>query len=319
MIKPIITILGPTATGKTQVAVALANELDAEIVSADSRQVYKGMDIGTGKDLNEYTINNIQIPNHLIDIAEPGVEYNVFQYQQAAIPVIEDIQKRDKTLILCGGSGMYIDALLKGYRLFPVPENRELRESWDTFSVEKLEELLASFRHLHNKTDVETRERLYRALEIEYYYQEHPELATISQTVPSLIFGLHGDRDLIRTKITSRLKQRLEEGMIDEVQQLIRQGVSQDQLIRYGLEYKFITWYLNGKMDYQTMFDRLNVAIHQFSKRQMTWFRKMERDGFLIHWIDISLPLDEKIEIMMKKNSNDSYSHPQLITKSTGL
>lgn len=298
MFKRIITILGPTATGKTKVAVALAKELDAEIVSADSRQVYKGMDIGTGKDAAEYEIDGTPIPVHLIDIAEPGSEYNIFQYQQAAIPIIKDIQDRHKTVILCGGSGMYVDALLKGYKLFPVPENPELRADWEHRGDDELEKLLTSFRNLHNKTDIETRERLYRALEIEYYYQEHPELAAISQPVPSIIFGLCGERDRIREKITTRLRQRLEEGMIEEVQQLIDNGVNPNQLIRYGLEYKFITWYLQGKMDYQTMFDRLNVAIHQFSKRQMTWFRKMERDGFTIHWIDVKLPLSEKIDMM---------------------
>lgn len=295
MFEQIITILGPTATGKTKVAVALAKELDAEIVSADSRQVYRGMDIGTGKDIAEYQIDGVQIPYHLIDIAKPGIEYNVFQYQQTAIPIIENIQQQGKTVILCGGSGMYIDALLKGYKLFPVPENPTLRVKWESHSETELESLLSSFRPLHNKTDIETRERLYKALEIEYYYQDHPELSAISQAVPSIIFGLCGDRNLIRSKITARLKQRLEEGMVDEIQQLINQGVNQYQLIRYGLEYKFITWYLTGKIDYQTMFNRLNVAIHQFSKRQMTWFRKMERNGFEIHWIDISLELEEKI------------------------
>ncbi|MDL2296981.1 tRNA (adenosine(37)-N6)-dimethylallyltransferase MiaA [Bacteroidales bacterium OttesenSCG-928-E04] len=308
MFKEIITILGPTATGKTNVAVTLAKELDTEIVSADSRQVYKGMDIGTGKDIAEYQIDGQQIPYHLIDIAEPGTEYNIFQYQQTAIPIIQDIQQRGKTVILCGGSGMYVDALLKGYKLFPVPENVELRTKWQSLNDKELEMLLTSFRPLHNKTDIETRERLYRALEIEYYYQEHPELAAISQPVPSIIFGLCGNRDLIRSRITFRLKQRLEEGMIDEVQKLIDQGVSIDQLIRYGLEYKFITWYLTGKMDYQTMFDRLNVAIHQFSKRQMTWFRKMERDGFTIHWIDVALPMEEKMaqihEIRQRKRTS---------------
>jgi tRNA dimethylallyltransferase len=305
MFEQIITILGPTATGKTNVAVALAKELDAEIVSADSRQVYRGMDIGTGKDIAEYQIDGVQIPYHLIDIAEPGVEYNVFQYQQTAIPIIKDIQRQDKTVILCGGSGMYIDALLKGYKLFPVPENSALRVEWESRSDAELETLLSSFRPLHNKTDIETRERLYKALEIEYYYQDHPELSAISQAVPSIIFGFCGDRNLIRSKITARLKQRLKEGMINEVQQLINQGVSQEQLIRYGLEYKFITWYLTGKIDYQTMFDRLNVAIHQFSKRQMTWFRKMERDGFKIHWIDISLLMEKKVLKMRELIDNN--------------
>ena len=294
--KPIITILGPTATGKTRLAALLALELGAEIVSADSRQVYRKMDIGTGKDLSDYQINGIQIPFHLIDIVEPGVEYNVFQYQQLAHTAIQEIQNKGKETILCGGSGMYIEALLKGYKLFPVPENQTLRSEWASFSEKQLSILLAQFKSLHNHTDTENRERLYRALEIEFYYQQHPELMEFATPIPSIIFGLKGDRDLIRSKITKRLKERLENGMIEEVQQLIDSGVNVNQLIRYGLEYKFVTQYLLKEINYQTLFDRLNIAIHQFSKRQMTWFRKMEREGFLIHWIDISLTEQEKMD-----------------------
>jgi tRNA dimethylallyltransferase len=292
----IITILGPTATGKTRLAALLALELNAEIVSADSRQVYRKMDIGTGKDLSDYQINGTQIPFHLIDIVDPGVEYNVFQYQQLAHQAIQEIQKRGKTSILCGGSGMYIEALLKGYKLFPVPENQQLRELWNSYSEEQLSDLLAQFKSLHNHTDTENRDRLYRALEIEYYYQQHPELMEIATPIPSVVFGLKGDRDLIRSKITKRLKERLENGMIEEIQLLIDEGVNVNQLIRYGLEYKFVTQYLLKEINYQTLFDRLNIAIHQFSKRQMTWFRKMEREGFLIHWIDISLSEQEKMD-----------------------
>ncbi|MBP1673456.1 MAG: tRNA ((37)-N6)-dimethylallyltransferase MiaA [Bacteroidetes bacterium] len=296
MLKPIITILGPTATGKTRIAALLAKESDGEIVSADSRQVYKGMDIGTGKDLSEYQIDGYHIPFHLIDIVEPGIEYNVFRYQQLAYQAIQHIQQKGKSVILCGGSGMYIDALLKGYKLFPVPENLLLRSTFETYSDENLSEQLAQYKSLHNHTDTETRVRLIRALEIEYYYSEHPEIQEIAQPIPSIIFGLNGDRDLIRSKITKRLHERLETGMIDEVKSLIDRGVDINQLIRYGLEYKYVTQYILGELDFNTMFNRLNIAIHQFSKRQMTWFRKMEREGFLIHWIDISFTEEQKMD-----------------------
>lgn len=297
----IITILGPTATGKTRIAALLAKELGGEIVSADSRQVYRKMDIGTGKDLSDYCIDGVQIPFHLIDIVEPGIEYNVFQYQQLAFSAIQDIQRRGKPVILCGGSGMYMEALLKGYKLFPVPENQTLRMEWSTISDEKLAEMLAKFKPLHNQTDIETRTRLLRALEIEHYYQEHPELMEWTQPIPSIIFGLHGDRDLIRQKITRRLKERLENGMIQEVQQLMDDGVNIQQLIRYGLEYKFVTQFILNEIDEKTLFQKLNIAIHQFSKRQMTWFRKMEREGFNIHWIDISKSEEEKIAQILQK------------------
>lgn len=297
----IITILGPTATGKTRIAALLAKELGGEIVSADSRQVYRKMDIGTGKDLSDYCIDGVQIPFHLIDIVEPGIEYNVFQYQQLAFSAIQDIQRRGKPVILCGGSGMYMEALLKGYKLFPVPENQTLRMEWSTISDEKLAEMLAQFKPLHNQTDIETRTRLLRALEIEHYYQEHPELMEWTQPIPSIIFGLHGDRDLIRQKITRRLKERLENGMIQEVKQLMDDGVNIQQLIRYGLEYKFVTQFILNEIDEKTLFQKLNIAIHQFSKRQMTWFRKMEREGFNIHWIDISKSEEEKIAQILQK------------------
>jgi tRNA dimethylallyltransferase len=299
--KEIITILGPTATGKTQIAALLAKKIGAEIVSADSRQVYRQMDIGTGKDLSDYQVEGFPIPFHLIDVVEPGVEYNVFQYQQAASKAIKEIQSREIPVILCGGSGMYLDALLKGYKLFPVPTNLELRAHFQTQSFEDLSKLLATYRPLHNITDIEIPDRLYRALEIEHFYQNHPELQEISTPIPSIIFGLHGDRDLIRKKITLRLKERLENGMIEEIENLIQNGVNPEQLIRYGLEYKFVTLYLQGELNYNTMFEKLNIAIHQFSKRQMTWFRKMERDGFVIHWIDISLSETEKLEYIQQQ------------------
>jgi tRNA dimethylallyltransferase len=290
------TILGPTATGKTRLAVALSARVNGEVVSADSRQVYRGMNIGTGKDLSDYTIDGLPIPYHLIDMVEAGCEYNVFQYQQAATRAIREIQSRGKTVILCGGSGLYIEALLKGYKLFPVPENYALRKRWQNIPDEELAQELARFRPLHNKTDTETRERLLRALEIEHYYETHGELQVTAAPVPSLIFGVRGQRDRIRERITLRLKERLNNGMIDEVKQLLQQGVPSHQLIRYGLEYKFITLYLQGVLDYETLFKQLNTAIHQFSKRQMTWFRKMERDGFEIHWIEESWSVEKQLQ-----------------------
>ena len=295
-----ITILGPTATGKTHIAAVLAHHIDAEIISADSRQVYRGMDIGTGKDLEDYTIAGRQIPFHLIDIVDPGIEYNVFQYQQLAHQAIRDIESRGKHVVICGGSGMYIEALLKGYKLFPVPDNPELRAELEQQSDEELTAMLSSFKALHNHTDTCERPRLLRAIEIEMYYREHPELWDSCQAVPSVVFGLRGDRDLIRSRITRRLKERLEQRMVDEVRRLIDRGVNPNQLIRYGLEYKFLTLYVQGQMDYDTMFKRLNVAIHQFSKRQMTWFRKMEREGFHIHWMDVEWPEEDKLAFMLR-------------------
>lgn len=295
-----ITILGPTATGKTRIAAVLAKHISGEIISADSRQVYCGMDIGTGKDLADYTIDGVSIPYHLIDIVKPGIEYNVFQYQQLAHQAIRDIEGRGKQVVICGGSGMYIEALLKGYKLFPVPDNPALRAELDKQSDEQLIALLSSFKALHNHTDTCERPRLLRAIEIEMYYREHPELWESCQTVPSVIFGIRGDRDLIRSRITRRLRERLENGMVEEVRALIDKGVSQNQLIRYGLEYKFLTLYIQGQMDYDTMFERLKVAIHQFSKRQMTWFRKMEREGFNIHWMDVEWPEEDKLSFILK-------------------
>jgi len=301
MVEYIITILGPTATGKTSLAALFASKHNGEIVSADSRQVYSRMDIGTGKDLKDYSVGAKKIPYHLIDVAEPGMEYNIFHYQQIAIPIMEDIQKRGKLVVFCGGSGMYLEAILKGYKMFHSPENKELRKVLALQSDEALEKTLSSYKILHNKTDIETRERAYRAIEIEEYYAKHPELFEISKPIPSVIFGLTGNRDMIRNRITQRLHERLNSGMIEEVEKLIEAGVNTDQLIRYGLEYKYLTLYLQKKINYDTMFEKLNIAIHQFSKRQMTWFRKMERDGFQIHWLDIELPNETKIAMMNSK------------------
>lgn len=296
----LITILGPTATGKTRIATRLAYELNGEILSADSRQVYRRMDIGTGKDLEDYTYNGKAIPYHLIDIEEPGKEYNLFKFQQAAQVAIAAIREKGKPVIMCGGSGMYIEAIVKGYKLFPVPENPALRAELDNTPEEELIKMLASLRPLHNHTDTCEHNRLVHAIMLEKYYAEHPELQEISTAHPSILFGIKGDRDLIRNRITLRLKERLENGMIEEVKSLIDSGVDTQQLVRYGLEYKFVTQYLLQEISYDYMFEKLNIAIHQFSKRQMTWFRKMEREGFFIHWMDVAWDEDKKIDFILQ-------------------
>lgn len=292
--EPIITVLGPTATGKTGVAVRIAAELGGEIVSADSRQVFRRMDIGSGKDLSEYQYDGQPIPYHLIDIEEPGVEYNVFRYQQAAYEAMEEIRSRSHRIVFCGGSGMYVEAVLRGYRLFPVPENERLRTELEKHTDEELTAMLASYKSLHNDTDTSERPRLVRAIEIEDYYARHPELSERVRPLDSAVIGLCGERDKIRERITRRLQARLQEGMIEEVKSLLDEGVPAERLIRYGLEYKFVTQYLLGELHYGDMVSLLNTAIHQFSKRQMTWFRRMERMGFNIRWVNADLPEEEK-------------------------
>ena len=299
-----ITILGPTASGKTPLAAALAQHVGGEIISADSRQVYRRMDIGTGKDLGDYTLNikheTIKIPYHLIDICEPGTKYNLFQYQQDFFDAYQAIQGRGAVPILCGGTGLYIEAVLKGYKLSPVPQNQALRDSLEGLSLSELTEMLAELKArtgsvMHNKTDVDSCQRAIRAIEIETYNLENPVPRRELPPVPSLIIGVNIDRELRREKITRRLKARLEEGMIDEVKGLLAEGIPPEDLIYYGLEYKFVTEYITGRLTYDEMFTRLEIAIHQFAKRQMTWFRGMERRGFTIHWIDATLPTDEKV------------------------
>ncbi len=292
----LITILGPTASGKTTLAVALANQLDAEIISADSRQIYRGMDLGTGKDLDEYHINGKQIPYHLIDIADAGYKYNVFEYQRDFLKAYEEIKHRNKNIIMCGGTGLYLESVLKGYKLLPVPENKELRAKLSTHSLEELTTLLKQYKDLHNTTDIDTCKRAIRAIEIEEYYLSQPKEERSFPKLNSLIIGVNIDRELRRAKITKRLKQRLEEGMLDEVRGLIEQGVKPEDLMYYGLEYKFLTQHLLGELSYSEMFKKLEIAIHQFAKRQMTWFRGMERKGFNIHWIDATLPTEEKLK-----------------------
>ena len=292
----LITILGPTASGKTPLAAALADRMGTEIISGDSRQVYRRMDLGTGKDLVDYTVDGRQVPYHLIDIVEPGYKYNVFEYQRDFLKSYEEISAKGKTPILCGGTGMYIESVLKGYRLLPVPENPELRASLEGKSLEELTHILEGYKKLHNSTDVDTCKRAIRAIEIEEYYKQQPPEYREFPSLKSLIVGVDIDRELRREKITRRLKQRLDEGMVDEVRGLLAEGIPAENLIYYGLEYKFLTQYAIGEISYDEMFLQLETAIHQFAKRQMTWFRGMERRGFTIHWLDATLPMEEKTE-----------------------
>ena len=305
-----ITILGPTASGKTPVAARLAVEIDGEVISADSRQVYRRMDIGTGKDLADYVFDDKLIPYHLIDIREPGTKYNLFEYQQDFFDAYQDIRSRGKVPILCGGTGLYIEAVLKGYHLSPVPQNQKLRNRLEGKSLAELTQMLTELKqktgsNMHNTTDVDSCQRAIRAIEIETYNIEHPTPRRELPPVDSIIIGIDIDRELRREKITRRLKARLDEGMVDEVKALLEEGISPEDLIYYGLEYKFVTEYLIGQTSYDEMFTRLEIAIHQFAKRQMTWFRGMERRGFKIHWIDATLPMDEKIEIIKQLITDD--------------
>ncbi|MBW9200836.1 tRNA (adenosine(37)-N6)-dimethylallyltransferase MiaA [Bacteroidales bacterium SW299] len=292
----LIAILGPTASGKTSLAAALARRMDTEIISADSRQVYRRMDLGTGKDLDDYVVGGKRIPCHLIDIVEPGYKYNVFEYQRDFLAAYEDVRSRGMLPILCGGTGMYLESVLKGYRLLPVPENPELRRRLAEKSLEELTGILATYKKPHNSTDVDTVKRAIRAIEIEEYYRQHQVEERAFPDIRSLVVGVGIGREQRREKITRRLKQRLDEGMVDEVKALLADGISPEDLIYYGLEYKYLTLYAIGKLTYEEMFGQLEIAIHQFAKRQMTWFRGMERRGFTIHWIDAALPLEEKLE-----------------------
>ena len=303
--KKMITILGPTASGKTPLAAALAAEIGGEIISADSRQVYRRMDIGTGKDLADYTVSHCDgrpsvIPYHLIDIREPGTKYNLFEYQQDFFDAYEAIRSRGAVPILCGGTGLYIEAVLKGYHLSPVPQNQTLRDALEGKSLAELTQMLKEQKtktgsNMHNTTDVDSCQRAIRAIEIETYNIDHPTPRRELPPVESLIIGVNIDRELRREKITRRLKARLEEGMVEEVRGLLDEGIPAEDLIYYGLEYKFVTEYLTGQLTYDEMFSRLEIAIHQFAKRQMTWFRGMERRGFKINWIDATLPMEEKV------------------------
>lgn len=298
--KKMITILGPTASGKTSVATALAADMGGEIISADSRQVYRGMDIGTGKDLADYVVDGKSVPYHLIDIADPGTKYNLFEYQRDFHDAYSDITSRGVLPVLCGGTGLYIEAVLKGYSLSTVPQNQELRNRLEGKSLEELTALLIDLKkkngsNMHNRSDVDSCQRAIRAIEIEEHNLHHPMPERKLPPVPSLIIGLDIDRDERRAKITRRLRQRLDDGMVDEIRNILNKGVAPEDLIYYGLEYKFVTEYVIGKLSFDEMFRQLEIAIHQFAKRQMTWFRGMERRGFTIHWIDAEWSMEQKI------------------------
>lgn len=303
--RQLITILGPTASGKTSVAAHLAARIGGEIISGDSRQVYRRMDIGTGKDIADYTVDGVSIPYHLIDIAEPGTKYNLFQYQEDFHKAYDDITARGKTAILCGGTGLYIEAVLKGYNLSPVPQNQILRDKLSDKSLDELTAMLIELKQrnhstMHNQTDVDTCQRAIRAIEIETYNLEHPTEERALPAVEATVIGIDISREDRRQRISNRLKARLDEGMIDEIKGIINSGVDADDLIYYGLEYKYVTEYVVGKISYDEMFTQLEIAIHQFAKRQMTWFRGMERRGTHIHWIDYRLPMEEKVNEIIR-------------------
>lgn len=296
----LITILGPTASGKTELAAHLAVIMDGEVISADSRQVYRRMDIGTGKDLADYSVDGKLVPYYLIDICEPGTKYNLFQYQQDFLRAYEDITARGRQPILCGGTGLYIESVLKGYALSPVPQNPTLRAELEGKSLEELTAILTSLKQqtgttMHNTTDVDTAQRAIRAIEIEEYNLHTPMPKRQFPQIPYIIIGVNIDREHRREKITRRLKARLDEGMVEEIKGLLDSGIAAEDLTYYGLEYKYVTEYVIGKTSYEEMYRGLEIAIHQFAKRQMTWFRGMERRGFTIHWIDALQPMEEKI------------------------
>ena len=292
----LITILGPTASGKTRLAARLADSIGGEIISADSRQVYRGMDIGTGKDLSDYVVDGRTVPYHLIDIAEPGYKYNVFEFQRDFLAAYESIRSRRHVPILCGGTGLYLESVLRGFRLIPVPENPELREQLSTKSLAELTEILASYKTLHNTTDVDTPKRAIRAIEIEEYYRRQPVESRTFPCLRSLTLGVSISREQRRENISRRLRERMAEGMADEVRRLLHKGLAPEDLIYYGLEYKYVTLFVTGSIDADTMTRQLEIAIHQFAKRQMTWFRGMERRGVHIQWLDYALPEAEKIK-----------------------
>ena len=296
----LVTILGPTACGKTTLAVALADRLKTAVISADSRQVYRSMDLGTGKDLNEYTIDGHEVSYHLIDIVDAGYKYNVFEYQRDFLKVYEYLRAEDQLPVLCGGTGMYLESVLRGYRLVEVPENKDLRAALADKSLEELTDILRGYKQLHNTTDVDTCKRAIRAIEIEEYYRANDVNVREFPEIKSLTIGLDVSRELRRERISRRLRERLEQGMVDEVRGILAEGVSPEDLIYYGLEYKYLTMYIIGQLTYEEMVAQLEIAIHQFAKRQMTYFRGMERRGVSIHWIDSGLSTDEKVDEICK-------------------
>ena len=295
----LLVVAGPTASGKTALAAAIASRLNGEIISADSRQVYKGMNLGTGKDYDDYLVNGTKIPYHLIDIAEPGYKYNVFEYQRDFMKVYSNMKKRNIFPVVCGGSGMYADSIITGYKMFEVPPDSGLRVELEKKSMEELKEILLTFKNLHNSTDIDTRKRVIRAIEIEHSSRDKGKQGNQFPKIKALLVGIVFDRDSRRKRISERLEQRLNSGMINEVKHLIDIGISPETLIYYGLEYKFITLYLIGKLTHDEMVQDLETAIHQFAKRQMTWFRGMERKGIKINWIEGTLSMEEKVEKVM--------------------
>ncbi|TVR40472.1 MAG: tRNA (adenosine(37)-N6)-dimethylallyltransferase MiaA [Bacteroidia bacterium] len=300
MSKPILPVItGPTASGKTIVAAHVASTLNGEVISADSRQVYRGMDLGTGKDLDDFIVDGKQVPYHLIDIAEPGYEYNVYEYQQDFSRAFADIAGRKKQAVLCGGTGLYVEAAIKGYRMKKVPEDPVLRAKLSQLPMETLTAMLSKLRPPHNITDTGDRKRLIRAIEIAVYENEHMHEVQNYPVFLPVVFAIAYPRNVIRERITRRLEQRLAEGMIDEVKKLLSSGIKPEQLSFYGLEYRYLTQYVNGQISYSEMFNALNTAIHQFAKRQMTWFRRMEKKGTKIHWIEGKLSLEEKVDIIL--------------------
>jgi len=295
----LVTVLGPTAVGKTSFAARLADRLNGEVISADSRQVYRHMNLGTGKDYDDYIVDGKTVPSHLIDIAEPGTQYNVFGFQRDFVNTFSDISARGRLPVLCGGSGLYINAAIRGYRLIPVPANEKLREALSAKSLEELTTLLSSMKKLHNLTDVDTRDRAIRAIEIEMYCHDQGIAPDDYPALRNLCLGIRFDRSEERKRITERLHARLAVGMVDEVKALLERGLTAESLTYYGLEYKYITNYLQGNVSYEAMAEQLNIAIHQFAKRQMTWFRKMEHEGTVIHWIPGALAMKDKLDIAL--------------------
>jgi tRNA dimethylallyltransferase len=292
----LLIVTGPTASGKTSLAVALADMLKGEVISADSRQVYKLMNLGTGKDYNEYIVNGRQVKSHLIDIADPGYKYNVFEYQRDFLRTYNDLKSRNVFPVVCGGSGMYLDSIVSGYNMYEVPPDPMLRKALGKKSLQELIEILSTFKNLHNSTDTDTKKRVIRAIEIEHFNMSGKKNQVMFPQIKPLIIGLIFDRNKRREMISSRLKKRLKEGMVNEVKDLLDGGMAPEDLIYYGLEYKYITLYVTGKLNYVEMFRQLEIAIHQFSKRQMTWFRGMERKGIVIHWLDGELPFEQKVQ-----------------------
>lgn len=293
-----LAVVGPTACGKTALAVDLAISLSGEVISADSRQVYRGMDIGTGKDLAEYSRGDVSVPVHLVDIVNAGEKYNIFEFQRDFLDAYNEVKARGALPVMCGGSGMYVESVLRGYRLIPVPENAALRARLEEKSLDELTAILAGYKTLHNNTDTDTKKRAIRAIEIEEYYAACPVEGCSFPAIHTLVVGVDVDREVRRQRITTRLLQRLREGLVEEVEHLLATGVTAEQLIYYGLEYKYVTMYVTGKMDFDDMVHALEIAIHQFAKRQMTWFRGMERRGTKIHWIDASLPRAEQVKLV---------------------